>query len=119
MENLFIYLDSCNTCQRILKELDLPETVKLQNTKENPATIDQIEFLKNQSGSYESLFNRRAQLYRGRNLHEQTLTESDYKDLLLDHYTFLKRPILIYNNNAYVGNSKKTVAAAQKALSND
>lgn len=119
MENQFIYLDSCNTCQRILKELELPDSVKLQNTKEFPVTEDQLEFLKEQSGSYESLFNRRAQLYRGRNLHEKDLMEADYKELLLDHYTFIKRPILIYDNYAYIGNSKNVVAAAQKALKND
>jgi len=119
MENLFIYLDSCNTCQRILKELALPPTVILQNTKEQPVTLEQVEFLKAQSGSYESLFNRRAQLYRGRNLHEKELSEADYKNLLLDHYTFIKRPILIYDDQAYIGNSKKVVAAAQSALHHD
>ena len=119
MENLFIYLDSCNTCQRILKELELPDSIKLQNTKEQPVTEKQVEFLKEQSGSYESLFNRRAQLYRGRNLHEKNLNEADYKELLLDHYTFIKRPILIYNGKAFIGNSKKVVAAAQAAVHND
>lgn len=117
MENLFIYLDSCNTCQRIKGELELPENVTLQNTKEQPVTEEQVEFLKEQAGSYESLFNRRAQLYRGRDLHEKDLSETDYKELLLDHYTFIKRPILIYENVAYIGNSKKVVAAAKEALS--
>lgn len=116
MKDLFIYLDSCNTCQRIKSELDLPADVELQNTKDHPVTEEQLEFLKNQTGSYESLFNRRAQLYRGRNLHEKDLTEADYKELLLDHYTFIKRPILIYKGEAFIGNSKKTVAAAQAAL---
>lgn len=117
MKNLFIYLDSCNTCQRIKGELELTEDISLQNTKEEPVTIDQVEFLKEQAGSYEALFNRRAQLYRGRGLHEKDLTEEDYKNLLLDHYTFIKRPILIYNDQAYIGNSKKVIAAAQEALS--
>jgi arsenate reductase-like glutaredoxin family protein len=119
MENRFIYLDSCNTCQRILKEYSLPDGYTIQNTKENPVTEDQVEFLAVQSGSYESLFNRRAQLYRGRNLHEKNLSEYDYKELLLDHYTFIKRPILIHNGVAYIGNSKKTVAAAKEALGHD
>ncbi len=119
MKDLFIYLDSCNTCQRILADLKLPKEIALQNTKETPVTSEQVDYLKEQSGSYESLFNRRAQLYRGRNLHEQDLTETDYRNLLLDHYTFIKRPILIYKGTAYIGNSKKTVAAAQQALSND
>ena len=119
MENMFIYLESCNTCQRILKELSLPDSVRLQNTKEHPVTREQLEFLKEQSGSYEALFNRRAQLYRGRNLHEKDLSEKDYKDLLLHHYTFIKRPILILNDIAYIGNSKKVVAAAQTPVAND
>lgn len=117
MKNLFIYLDSCDTCQRIKAALELPESVTLQNTKEQPVSLEQIKFLKEQSGSYESLFNRRAQLYRGRGLHEKDLSEADYKDLLLDHYTFIKRPILIYNDIAFIGNSKKVVAAAKQALS--
>ncbi|MBF4983301.1 hypothetical protein FNJ87_02785 [Nonlabens mediterrranea] len=116
MKNLFIYLDSCNTCQRIKGELALHQDTHLQNTKEEPVTIDQIEFLKEQAGSYEALFNRRAQLYRGRGLHEKELTETDYRDLLLDHYTFIKRPILIYNGQAFIGNSKKVVAAAKAAI---
>ena len=117
MKNLFIYLESCDTCQRIKGELNLPANVALQNTKEHPITQEQIEFLKEQSGSYENLFNRRAQLYRGRGLHEKNLTEADYKDLLLDHYTFIKRPILIFNEQAHIGNSKKVIAAAKEALS--
>ncbi|AZQ43388.1 arsenate reductase family protein [Nonlabens ponticola] len=119
MENSFIYLDSCNTCQRIKDELNLPNSIQLQNTKEQPVNVKQLEYLKKQSGSYESLFNRRAQLYRKRGLHEQDLSEVDYKELLLDHYTFIKRPILIYDDKAYIGNSKKTVAAAIEALDND
>ena len=116
MKNTFIYLDSCDTCKRILKELDLPENVVLQNVKTSPITAEQLEFLVKQEGSYESLFNRRAQLYRSRGLHEKQLSEDDYKELLLDHYTFIKRPILLFSDVAYVGNSKKTVAQATQAL---
>lgn len=116
MKNLFIYLDTCDTCQRILKEYQLDSNVTLQNVKENPITLSQIEFLKNQEGSYEALFNRRSQLYRKRGLHETTLLENDYKQLLQDHYTFIKRPILIFNDKAYIGNSKKTIAEAIAAL---
>ena len=107
MENTFIYLDSCNTCQRIKGELALPKDILLQNTKEQPVTEEQIEFLKQQAGSYEALFNRRAQLYRGRGLHEKNLSEADYRNLLLDHYPFIKGPILITKKEALIGNSKK------------
>ena len=119
MENQFIFLVSCNTCKRIQSELNLPKDIRLQNTKEAPITEEQVEFLYQQTGSYEVLFNRRSQQYRGRGLHEKSLTEVDYKKLLLDHYSFIKRPILIYNGVAYIGNSKKTIQAATAALAND
>jgi len=116
MENTFIYLESCDTCQRIMKELQLPANVSLQNTKLQPVTPEQLDFLFIKVGSYEALFNRRAQLYRARGLHEKQLAEVHYRELLLDHYTFIKRPVLVYNNIAYIGNSKKTVAQAAEAV---
>jgi len=68
------------------------------------------------SNSYEALFSKRAVLYRERNLKDQNLTEDDFKALLLEHYTFLKRPVIIAENQLFIGNSKKVVAAAKKAI---
>jgi arsenate reductase-like glutaredoxin family protein len=68
------------------------------------------------SGSYESLFSKRAMLFRQRGLHEKQLTETDYKDFILEHYTFLKRPVILVEDQIFVGNSKKTVQAAKEAL---
>ena len=68
------------------------------------------------TGSYEALFSKRAQLYRQRNLNEQTLSEEDYKNLILEHYTFLKRPVMLVDNQIFVGNSKKVVAQAVEAF---
>ena len=70
--------------------------------------------MKKLSGSYEALFSKRAQLYKKRNLKEKQLSEEDYRALLLEHYTFLKRPVLIYDENIFIGNSKPVVAAAKK-----
>ena len=111
------YLKTCSTCQRILKELPLPESVELQNVKIDPLTAGQLdELYERSSGSYEALFNRRSREYRARGLHERELTEADYHELLLDHYSFLKRPVLLIGDQTFVGNSKKTVEAARAAL---
>ena len=112
----FYYLSTCDTCKRILKELDPPTDVKLQDIKEFPILDEELEKLKNLSGSYESLFNKRARLYKERGLKNQELSEEDYKDLLLEHYTFLKRPVLLMDDQIFIGNSKKTVEEAKKAL---
>ncbi len=116
MENKYIHLSTCNTCKRIAKDINLPESVEQQNVKEQLVDSDTIDWLKEQSGSYESLFNRRSQEYRKRGLHEKELTENDYKELLTDHYSFIKRPILILNDIAFIGNSKKVVEAAKSAI---
>jgi arsenate reductase-like glutaredoxin family protein len=110
------HLGSCSTCQRILKELEPLDGVQLQEIKSEPITQDQLEQMEVLSGSYESLFSKRAMLFRQQGLHEKQLTETDYKDLILEHYTFLKRPVILVDDQIFVGNSKKTVQAAKEAL---
>lgn len=112
------HLSTCNTCQRIIKEIVPNEEVILQDIKVEAITESQLHEMHQLEGSYEALFSKRAQLYRKRGLHEKTLTEADYKSLLLEHYTFLKRPVIILEDQIFVGNSEKVVAAAAKAFSN-
>lgn len=113
------HLASCSTCQRIIKELGGGEGFELQNIKEEKLTEAQLNFIKEKVGSYEALFSRRAMKYKSMGLKDKNLTEADYKKLILDEYTFLKRPVIIIGDQVFVGNSKKTVAAAQQALANE
>ena len=110
------HLGSCSTCQRILKELEPLDGVELQEIKSEAITPEQLEHMAALSGSYESLFSRRAILFRQRGLHEKELSEKDYRDLILEHYTFLKRPVVLVDDTIFVGNAKKTVEAAKAAL---
>jgi arsenate reductase len=113
---LFYYLSSCDTCKRILNELKLKDTITQIDIKKNPLTTAQVEDLHKRVGRYEDLINKRAQLYKQRNLKEKSLSEQDYKTLLLEHYTFLKRPVLVYEEHIFVGNAAKTVAEAKAFL---
>ncbi|WP_421810297.1 arsenate reductase family protein [Flagellimonas sp.] len=110
------HLGSCSTCKRILKELEPLQGVQLQEIKSEPMTSTQLEEMAALSGSYESLFSKRAMLYREKELHEKQLSEDDYKSLILEHYTFLKRPVVLVDGQIFVGNSKKVVQAAKEAL---
>ena len=120
IENLLMkkiyYLKSCSTCQRIIQELGGLEDFDHQNIKEEPITEDQIEAMKALAGSYEALFSRRSMKYRAWNLHEKTLTEADYKKYILEEYTFLKRPVLLINDEIFIGNTKKVVEAAKEKI---
>ena len=111
-------MNSCNTCQRIYKELNLPRSVTILNIKEDSFTSELLEKLKNLAGSYEALFSRRAQLFKKRNLKERELSEQDFRILLLEHYTFLKRPVIVNKEQIFIGNSKKVVAQAKISIQN-
>ena len=110
------YLKTCNTCLRILKEWNLPSDVVLQDIKQEGITVKQLEEMKNLAGSYEALFSKRAKLYSEMDLKNQNLKESDYRQYLLDHYTFLSRPVLIFKNHIFIGNSKKITQQAKEAI---
>jgi arsenate reductase-like glutaredoxin family protein len=110
------HLGTCNTCQRILKELQPLDGIELQDIKAAAITEKQLEEMHHLAGSYEALFSRRARLYREKGLHEKELSEADYKKLILEHYTFLKRPVILVEGKIFIGNSKKTVAAAREAI---
>lgn len=110
------HLGTCSTCQRILKELEPLDGIQLQEIKTEPITEEQLDEMKALSGSFESLFSKRAMLFRQRGLHEKQLSESDYKALILEQYTFLKRPVILVDGQIFIGNSKKTVQAAKEAL---
>ena len=114
--NTFFFLKTCDTCKRIIKTIDLPDSVSLINIKENPLDSDQLDALYKSTNSYAALFNSRAQLLKKRGLKASELSEEEMKNLLLEHYSFLKRPVLIYNQELFIGNSAATVKAAKKAI---
>lgn len=107
------HLKTCNTCDRIIKTLDLPNAFIFQDIKSEDITVKQIEQLKEFAGSYEVLFSKRAKLYKEMGLKDQNLSEADFKHYILDHYTFLKRPVIVFNDQIFIGNSAKTVEAAK------
>lgn len=112
----FYYLSTCDTCKRIIGELNLPPEVEMIDIKKLPVTAEDLDMLYRHTGSYEALFNKRSQLYKQRGLKDQVLTEQDLRNLILEHYTFLKRPILVWDEKVFAGNSRKTIEEAKAAL---
>lgn len=116
MKRVF-YLSTCDTCRRILNLLELKEKgFYLQDIKTEKITDTQLKELKNSVGSYEALFSKASRQFKARNLSGAELKENDYKNLILEEYTFLKRPVIVYNNKVFVGNSKETIASASETI---
>lgn len=110
------YLSTCDTCKRIINTLDLPSDFIHQDIKTESITNAQIEEMHKLSGSYEALFSKRARLYKELGLKDKSLSETDFKTHILEHYTFLKRPVILFENQIFIGNSKKVVEAAKLAI---
>ena len=110
------FLGSCSPCVRIMKELGVDDSWRQQDIKTEKITTSQIEEMESLSGSYDSLFSRRAMKFKSMGLKEKTLTEADYKKLILEEYTFLKRPVLIIEGKIFVGNSKQVIASVKEIL---
>lgn len=113
------YLKTCDTCKKIIKSLPNTDGFVLQDIKEEPITVKQLEEMHALAVSYEKLFSKRAKLYKERGMKDMNLTENDFKQYILEHYTFLNRPVIIVNDKIFVGNSPKNVAAAIEHLSNE
>jgi arsenate reductase len=109
------HLATCSTCQRILKDIPGLGRFEQQDIKTEPITPQQLDALKEMVGSYEALFSRRSMKFRPMGLHEKQLTEKDYRKLILEEYTFLKRPVIVIDDKVFVGNAKAVVEAAVKA----
>lgn len=109
------YLSTCDTCKRIMGSLNLDDFEK-QDIKTVPITNDQIEQMHALAGSYEALFSKVARKYRALGLNERQLSEAELKTYILEEYTFLKRPVFIVDDQIFIGNSKKTVAALDELL---
>jgi arsenate reductase-like glutaredoxin family protein len=115
MKRIF-YLSTCDTCKRILSSWNT-DGIELQDIKTEPMTAEQVDQMIALAGSAEALFSKRARKYKELGLKDKTLSEADIRQLIIEEYTFLKRPVLVLNDQIYVGNSKKVVEAAAEALS--
>jgi len=111
------HLRNCTTSQAIIKQTRVDKKgLEMQDIKIEKITAAQLDEMKKMAGSYEALFSRRALKYKELGLKDKKLDEKDYRNLILDEYTFLKRPVVIINDKIFVGSEKKTVEALKKEL---
>jgi arsenate reductase len=111
------HLGNCTTCQAIIKETQVNKKgFEMQDIKFEKITPAQLEEMKSMTGSFEALFSRRALKYKELRLKDKQLTEKDYRNHILNEYTFLKRPVVIIDDKIFVGSEKKNVEALKKAV---
>ncbi len=110
-------LPTCKTCVRIFEDLQPEQNgCEVVDIKAEGISADDLDRMKELAGSYEALFSRRAMKFRSMGLADQTLTEADYRKLILEEYTFLKRPVFLFDDQVTAGSAKASVEAARAAL---
>jgi arsenate reductase-like glutaredoxin family protein len=109
------YLSTCDTCKHILAHWNT-DGCTLQDIKTKPLTAAQVDQMIALAGSSQALFSKRARKYKELGLKDKNLSEADMRQLIINEYTFLKRPVLVLDNQIFIGNSKKVVDAATTAL---
>ena len=111
------HLGNCTTSQAIIKKTSIDKKgFEMQDIKFEKITPAQLEMMKKMAGNYEALFSRRALKYKAWGLKDKKLTENDYRNYILEEYTFLKRPVVIIDDDIFVGSEKKTVEKLCKAV---
>lgn len=111
------HLGNCTTCQAIIKATNIDKKgFEMQDIKFEKITPAEIDEMKKMTGSYETLFSRRAMKYKEWKLKDKKLDEKDYRQYILDEYTFLKRPVVIIDDKIFVGSEKKTIEDLKKAV---
>ncbi len=111
------YLSTCDTCKKIIALLDLKnKNFEFQDLKFKNISENELNEIATRVGGYEPLFSKTARKYKELNLKEKKLSETEFKNFILNEYTFLKRPATIIDNQVIVGNDPKSVQALQAAL---
>ncbi len=112
------YLKTCDTCRRIMREnnLDAEHGFESQDIKTEKISPKQLDTLKKITGSFEAIFSKKSKKYSELGLKDRNLSENDYRDLILEEYTFLKRPVILLGDQVFSGSDKKTMDALKSAI---
>ena len=86
----------------------------MQDIKTEKITPSQLDEMVKLAGSHEALFSRVALKYKS--LDPKPTTEKEYRKLILEEYTFLKRPVVLLKDRIFIGNSKANVAELKAAI---
>ncbi len=110
MKDTIFYLGTCDTCKRIMGQIMDIDRFELREIKGKGVSEAEIEGIHNLSKlPYSDLFNKRARKYKEIKDDLETADDDKYKAYITQEYTFLKRPVVVYQGQVFAGNAKKTI----------
>lgn len=115
MKKVF-YLKTCSTCKKIMSEFDLSDW-QLRELKSENVSEKELQEMYEITQSYEALFSKKSTQIKARGIDVKSLKEEDFKKLIVEHYSFLKRPVFITDTRIFVGNEKSNLEALRAYFS--
>ncbi len=83
---------------------------ELREIKSKPISTSEVEAIHKLSElNYSGLFNKRARKYKEIKDQLEAADDDTYKLYITQEYTFLKRPVIVYQDQVFAGNAKKTI----------
>jgi arsenate reductase-like glutaredoxin family protein len=82
---------------------------ELREIKSAPVMESELAEMYKLTNSYEALFSKKSTQIKAREIDVKTLKEEDFKALILDHYSFLKRPVFITAKELFTGSDKSNL----------
>nr|WP_239480373.1 arsenate reductase [Parashewanella hymeniacidonis] len=105
MKNITLWgIKPCDTVRKAKKWLEQNEiNFEFSDFRDKPLEKDQLEFWVTKQ-QWETIFNKRSTSFRNLSDAEKTdINETKAMNLMLEHPTLIKRPILVLNDKVYVG----------------
>jgi arsenate reductase len=95
------WLPHCSTCQKAKAYLEAKGVcfTVVRDIKAAPLSETEVKDLVAKIGGAEALFSKRAMKFRSLGLHEQTLTSEQLVGHMATEYTFIKRPVVVFEES--------------------
>ena len=99
---IMYWLPHCSTCVKAKTFLEehgvhVKATHDIKAERLPKATVAKLA---KAVGGADKLFSKRAMKYRSMGLHERDVTETEMLELMVEEYTFIKRPVVVFKDEA-------------------
>lgn len=104
-----IGIKNCNTIKKTINWLEENDfEFEFTDLKKDPLTPNELaDFVK--KVGLDTLINRRGMKWRTLGLKDKNLSDNDLFEVLLEHQTMIKRPVLLMNDAVMVGFDEEAV----------
>lgn len=98
-----IGIKNCNTVQKALHWLDERNvSYSFKDVKKDPLSDEEVLDIVRKL-SVETVLNKKGTKWRSLNIKDQQLSDQELFDLLVEHQTMIKRPVLVKGDAVMVG----------------